>query len=179
MDGLDPAELWRDFRMLVVDGLDEARQQIAEVTGLPFSRVRALRRLRRYGPMTHGALAEAMMVDRPAATVAVDDLCARGLTVRRPHPTDRRCKLVELTAEGNAMLATIDAVVPPPPPGWADVEPADLAVLTRVVHRLRTAAQPASAGPGHAGPGSGERGAQPPQTSSRNRSAARSSASQA
>jgi DNA-binding MarR family transcriptional regulator len=149
MERADSAELWRDFRVLVVDGLDDARRQISEVTGLPFSRVRALRRLRRFGPLTHGALAEAMMVDRPAATVAVDDLCARGLVVRRAHPTDRRCKLVALTDGGWAMLAAIDAVVPPPPPGWDDVAPEDLAVLNRIVRRLRTAARTDFA---HSGP---------------------------
>jgi len=66
MSTLDPFELWRGLRGLVVDGLDDHRRQVAEITGLPFSRVRALRRLTS-GALTHAALAEAMMVDRPAA----------------------------------------------------------------------------------------------------------------
>jgi DNA-binding MarR family transcriptional regulator len=136
MAGADPVEVWRDFRTLVVDRLDESRRQVAEVTGLPFSRVRALRRLR-FGPLTHAALAEATMVDRPAATVTVDDLCARGLVVREAHPTDRRCKLVTLTPAGWDMLARADAVVPPPPPGWSDAPPEELAVLARLVDRVR------------------------------------------
>ena len=135
---VDPVAVWRDFRTLVVDRLDESRRQISEATGLPFSRVRALRRLR-FGPLTHAALAEATMVDRPAATVTVDDLCARGLVVRAVHPTDRRCKLVTLTPAGWAMLARADAVVPAPPPGWADASPEELAVLARLVARVRAA----------------------------------------
>ena len=135
---VDPVAVWRDFRTVVVDRLDESRRQISEATGLPFSRVRALRRLR-FGPLTHAALAEATMVDRPAATVTVDDLCARGLVVRAVHPTDRRCKLVTLTPAGWAMLARADAVVPAPPPGWADASPEELAVLARVVARVRAA----------------------------------------
>ncbi|HEY0573791.1 MAG TPA: MarR family transcriptional regulator [Pseudonocardia sp.] len=138
MSMLDPFELWRDLRGLVVDGLDDYRRQVAEITGLPFSRVRALRRLRS-GALTHAALAEAMMVDRPAATVAVDDLCARGLTVRAAHPTDRRSKLVSLTAEGRRMVELIEDVVPPPPPGWAQLPPEDIAALGRVLDGVAAA----------------------------------------
>lgn len=87
MTTTDSFAVWRDVRALVIDGLDGYRKQVAELTGLPFSRVRALRRLRT-GPLTHAALAEAMMVDRPAATVAVDDLRARigGLRVAPDRP---------------------------------------------------------------------------------------------
>jgi DNA-binding MarR family transcriptional regulator len=150
MTPADPGEVWRDFRALVVDRLDESRRQISEATGLPFSRVRALRRLRS-GPLTHAALAEATMVDRPATTVTVDDLCARGLVVREAHPTDRRCKLVALTSAGWAMLDRADAVVPAPPPGWADAPAGDLAVLARLVDRVR-AADPVPAPPAIADP---------------------------
>jgi len=138
MNTLDPIELWRDLRGLVVDGLDDYRRQIAEITGLPFSRARALRRLTS-GALTHAALAEAMMVDRPAATVAVDDLCTRGLTVRAAHPTDRRSKLVSLTAEGRRMAELIGSVVPPPPPGWAELSPEDMAALGRVLDMVTAA----------------------------------------
>lgn len=134
-DDVDGTRVWRELRGLVVERLDEYRREVAEVSGLPFSRVRALRRLRT-GPLTLGELAEAMLIDRPATTVAVDDLCARGLTLRRGHPTDRRCKLVSLTGAGVRMMELVDAVVPPPPPGWAELPPADLAVLGRVLEHL-------------------------------------------
>jgi DNA-binding MarR family transcriptional regulator len=136
MTNTDSFAVWRDVRALVMDGLDGYRKQVAELTGLPFSRVRALRRLRT-GPLTHAALAEAMMVDRPAATVAVDDLCARGLVIRASHPTDRRCKLVSLTPDGQRMTDKIESVVPPPPPGWDDLSPSELDLLARLVRQLR------------------------------------------
>jgi DNA-binding MarR family transcriptional regulator len=123
---------------LVTDRLDDYRRMVVEATGLPFSRARALRRLSA-GPLTHSALAQALMVDRPAATVTVDDLCARGLTERRPHPTDRRRKLVALTAEGHRVADVVAAIVPPPPPGWQHVSPADLAALRRVVDTVAVA----------------------------------------
>lgn len=135
MTELDPRVVWRDLRGLVIEGLDEHRRRVTERTGLPFSRVRALRRLAP-GPLTHAALAEAMLVDRPAATVAVDDLCARGLAVRASHPTDRRCKLVSLTADGRRMLELADSVMSPPPPGWTELPADDLAVLARVLRRV-------------------------------------------
>jgi DNA-binding MarR family transcriptional regulator len=130
-------EAWTALQALVTDRLDDYRREVAAVSGLPFSRARALRRLVP-GPITHGALAEALMTDRPAATVTVDDLCARGLAVRTPHPTDRRRKLVSLTDEGRRIAALVEAVIPPPPPGWADVAPADLEALGRVVRTVRT-----------------------------------------
>jgi DNA-binding MarR family transcriptional regulator len=137
-EGPDRLEAWRLLRAVVTDRLDEYRRAVVEATGLPFSRARALRRLLP-GPLTHGALAEKMMVDRPAASVAVDDLCARGLTRRVPHPTDRRSKLVELTEEGRRVALLVEAVVPPPPPGWADVPAADLAAVVRVARIVRDA----------------------------------------
>ena len=45
-------------------------------------------------------VAQAATMDAPAATVAVNDLEDRGLVVRTPDPTNRRCKLVSLTDAG-------------------------------------------------------------------------------
>lgn len=129
-------EVWRELRSLVMDGLEGYRHQVAEVTGLPFSRIRAVRRLGRHGALTHAGLAEAMMVDRPAATLVVDELCERGLAVRAAHPTDRRCKLVTLTPSGRRMAGTIESVVPPPPDGWDELTPEELATLSRVLGKL-------------------------------------------
>ncbi|WP_051341723.1 MarR family transcriptional regulator [Pseudonocardia spinosispora] len=139
MNDLDPAIVWRDLRALVVERLDEDRRMAVAVTGLPFSRLRALRRLAA-GPLTHAQLAEAMVVDRPAATLAVDDLCAKGLAVREVHPTDRRCKLVSLTAEGHRMIELADSAVPPPPEGWPDLPREDLAAIARVSATVRRVA---------------------------------------
>ena len=49
-------------------------------------------------------LAERLLVSRPSVTGLLDTLQTKGLIVRRPHADDRRRVLVELTAEGLALL---------------------------------------------------------------------------
>ena len=57
--------------------------------------------------MTLAQLAEAHGVDRPYATIIVDKLEQLGFVERRPHPSDRRSKIVNLTRP---------AATPPPWP---------------------------------------------------------------
>src|ERR1700757_1623102 len=111
---------WRPMWTFVIDNKDSWRRAVVERTGLPFSRIRILRRLAR-APMTVKQIAGAVTVDAPAATVAVNDLEARGLVVRRTDPENRRCKLVSLTEAGRGVVATIDAVDDPAPDALAGV----------------------------------------------------------
>ena len=78
------------------------RRQVSEALGMSFGRTRAIRRLARR-PMPMGELAAMLGMDPPNVTVLVDDLEAQGLVRRRPHPTDRRAKLVEATRKGKAL----------------------------------------------------------------------------
>lgn len=50
--------------------------------------------------MKQNALAELLFKDNPTLTRIIDLLCKKGLTVRNPHPNDRRCYLVSLTKAG-------------------------------------------------------------------------------
>ena len=127
--------VWASLVGVVMDGMGEWRRRVVEATGLPFGRTRVLRRLYD-GPLALHALAEAMTVDAPAATVAVNDLEARGLVVRQPHPTNRRTKLVSLTAAGRELVAREHALAVHAPPALAELNAADLAVLTRLVEAL-------------------------------------------
>ncbi len=56
-------------------------------------------------------LAEAMEVDRSTIVKVVDQLEGRGLIVRQPSPTDKRCHCLTLTAEGEAALKRIETLV--------------------------------------------------------------------
>ena len=50
--------------------------------------------------MKQNELAELLFKDNPTLTRIIDLLCEKKLTVRKPHPNDRRCFQVALTAEG-------------------------------------------------------------------------------
>jgi len=131
----DPArEVWLLINDLVLDR--GRRREVTEVTGLSFSRSRALRRIARR-PMAMGELAAALGIDPPNATVLVDDLEARGLARRRPHPTDRRAKLVEPTRKGKAIAQRVDAILNTPPPALSDLSTEDLDTLRRILKNVR------------------------------------------
>lgn len=122
------SDVWRQLVSLVMDSRGDWRRSVADTTGMPFSRVRALWRLTG-GPLTLAELAESMAVDPPAATVAVNDLERRGLVRRTPHPTNRRAKLVQLTDPGLRMVHAARSVPDQPPPALAALSPAQLAQL--------------------------------------------------
>jgi DNA-binding MarR family transcriptional regulator len=59
--------------------------------------------------MTQHELAELSHVDRTSMVALLDELEARGLAERRPHPGDRRKRCIYLTPEGTAMLERLQA----------------------------------------------------------------------
>ncbi|WP_329361582.1 MarR family transcriptional regulator [Streptomyces sp. NBC_00669] len=93
----------------------------------------------REGPRTLSQLAAANGVDAPYATLIVDKLEAHGLVERRPHPGDRRRKLVTLTAAGHDALATADAILLRPPAAVGTLPADDLRQLTELLARLLAA----------------------------------------
>jgi DNA-binding MarR family transcriptional regulator len=128
-------EVWRAMAAAVIDNRDSWRRAVTEQTGLPFSRIRILRRLARE-PMTVKQVAHAATIDAPAATVAVNDLEDRGLVVRETDPTNRRCKVVSLTDAGRKMVLAIDAVDDPAPNLLAALDDAQLKELKAIVDKL-------------------------------------------
>lgn len=130
-------DIWRDLAALVTENRDGWRREVVEQTRLPFSRIRILRRLSRQ-PMTVKQVAQAATIDAPAATVAVNDLEARGLVVRETDPTNRRCKLVSLTPAGREMVRMIDAIHDPAPQVLASLDTRDLKALRAIIDQLAT-----------------------------------------
>jgi DNA-binding MarR family transcriptional regulator len=131
----DVERTWRLVVELVMETRGEWRRKVAEATGLPFSRVRALWRLER-GPRTLRELADDMGVDAPATTVIVDALERRGLVRREPHPTDRRAKQVSLTATGRRMLGVVDRITDEPPASLAQLSAAEAKALYGILEKL-------------------------------------------
>ncbi|MET9490127.1 MarR family winged helix-turn-helix transcriptional regulator [Nocardia sp. NPDC006630] len=113
------------------------RGELAEALGfrLGGGRGKILFQLRE-GPATLRELADANGVDAPYATLIVDKLEAHGLVERRPHPDDRRRKLVTLTSAGHNAIATADTILLRPPPAVRDLSPEDLGQLTELLERL-------------------------------------------
>jgi DNA-binding MarR family transcriptional regulator len=133
-DGLADT-VWRDLSSLVMDHRDGWKRAVVEQSGLPFSRIRILKRLSR-APMTVKELAAAATIDAPAATVAVNDLEDRGLVVREVNPQNRRCKVVSLTDAGREVVGRIDAVRDPAPDVLTTLDDADLLTLRALLDKL-------------------------------------------
>lgn len=134
---MNATDVWRQLVSLVMDSRSDWRRSVAEATGLPFSRIRALWRLTEH-PLTLAELAESMAVDAPAATVAVNDLERRGLVRRTPHPTNRRAKLVQLTDEGLRTVAVARSVVAHPPAAVAALSKEQLALLGELLTTINS-----------------------------------------
>ncbi|TVY05181.1 MarR family transcriptional regulator [Mycolicibacterium porcinum] len=128
-------EVWHALTALVFDHRDRWRRAVIERTGLPFSRVRVLKRLARE-PLTVKQLAYAATVDAPAATVAVNDLEERGLVVREVDPANRRSKLVSLTDAGRALLERIDQIEDPAPQALSALDAGDLEALRVILGKI-------------------------------------------
>jgi DNA-binding MarR family transcriptional regulator len=127
--------VWRAMAALVIDNRDSWRRAVVEQTGLPFSRIRILKRLHRQ-PMTVKQVAQAATIDAPAATVAVNDLEARGLVVRETDPANRRCKVVSLTDAGRDVVRQIDALPDPAPEVLASLSDDELKALRVMLDKL-------------------------------------------
>lgn len=129
------AQVWQGLNRLVLDNKDTWRRAVVTETELPFSRVRILLRLSR-NPLTVKQVADAATIDAPAATVAVNDLEARGLVVREVDPNNRRSKLVSLTEAGWAMVALVRDIDDPAPPALRALGDDDLAALQTILAKL-------------------------------------------
>ena len=107
--------------------------------GVTFARYEVLMLLylsrRRSLPMR--TIGSRLQVHQTSVTNAVDRLEEAGLVVRRPHPTDRRATLVELTKDGAALAeratAELNAAV------FADpgLSPSSVTSLVAVLRRMR------------------------------------------
>jgi len=128
--------VWRRMRELVL-GRNERRREVCEALDLSFIRVKALLMLRP-GPSAMRDLAAALAVDRPYATVVVDELERRGLVARTMHPDDRRRRQVALTEAGERAALLADRILSEPPPALAALPAEELAALDRLTSALET-----------------------------------------
>ncbi len=138
----DATQVWQQLRALVLERNDR-RREVSRMLDLSFIKVKVLGQLAR-SPASMSALAGALLIDAPYASVVVSDLAARGLVVRTPHPEDGRSKLVRLTPAGRRAAEAARAILDEPPTALRELSPADLAALGRITATL-LAAEPAPA----------------------------------
>jgi DNA-binding MarR family transcriptional regulator len=129
------ARVWTAMRDLTDSYPSKEVLRAALNLGRGSGRVKALLWLAE-GPMSLSALAEAVRVDAPYATLIVDSLEERSLVERRPDPADRRRKLVALTPEGKEAAQRVLRIKSEPPPGFANLSAAELDTLEELMRRI-------------------------------------------
>ena len=102
---MDAPRLW-----LVLARCHRALNQIAEgsieETGLGLTDFAALEALLHKGPLTITEIQDKVRLASGSMTAAVDRLEKLGLIVRKSSPSDRRARVVHLTAEGKRLAAS-------------------------------------------------------------------------
>jgi len=102
----------------------------------------ALEMLIERGPSRSQALADALMLDKSTTTRVVDALVRKGYVERRADPDDARALSLQVTDQGRALCARINAeLVEQHVELMRDLEPGALAGATAVIERLARAAQ--------------------------------------
>jgi DNA-binding MarR family transcriptional regulator len=89
-----------------------ASRRFAEVVaplGLEPAEAGLLRQLAMREGDTQQALAAAMSTSPSRVVALLDQLAAKGLVERRPHPSDRRARSIHLTPVGKATIAAVAA----------------------------------------------------------------------
>jgi DNA-binding MarR family transcriptional regulator len=82
------------------------------------------------------SLADEWRCDASTVTWIVDRLEARGLAERRPHPTDRRSRLVALTPVGEQLWSEVQQASYQPPKQLLDLSEGDLKTLRDALRKL-------------------------------------------
>jgi DNA-binding MarR family transcriptional regulator len=110
--------------------------------GLTFARYEALVLLRfaRTGSLPMRIMGERLQLHPTSITNIVDRLQASDLVVRRPHPTDGRTTLVEITGPGRELCAAATASVTAIDFGLVGLDEGETQMLTALLARVRHAA---------------------------------------
>ena len=116
--------------------------------GLTFARYEVLMLLRfsRRGALPLSKVGARLQVHPTSVTNAVGRLVEQGLIERRPHPTDGRTTLAEITEAGRRLAAEATDAVNEHVFRRPGLDPAGVGVLVEVLQQLRAGAGDFSAG---------------------------------
>jgi DNA-binding MarR family transcriptional regulator len=125
-------------QQLVLAQLDE----LLKPHGLSFARYEALVLLTfsRAGALPLGKMGERLQVHPTSVTSIVDRLEAAGHVVRKPHPSDGRAVLAEITESGRALVETATADLVNARFALADIPGEHLRELSMLLKPVRQAA---------------------------------------
>ena len=87
-------------------------------------------------PIPMGQLAQTLACDASNVTGLVDRLESRGLVRRRPSASDRRVKVLDLTAKGSRLRGLLLDRMTAPPASLQRLTPAEQRALVRILARL-------------------------------------------
>jgi len=128
--------------MRVQQILQQAVDAALRPHGLTFARYEALVLLRfsRAGSLPMRIMGERLQLHPTSITNIVDRLEGSGLVARRPHPTDGRTTLVEITEAGRERCAAATASVTAVDFGLVGLDDDEVETLTSLLARVRHAA---------------------------------------
>lgn len=131
-------EAWQLLRELAhfPDGQRRAHA-LADEAGLSLALLKALVRLPADRPMPMREIAAVLRCDTSYVTSVADGLEQHGLASRAPHKTDRRVKVVELTAKGAKLAKRARDVMDEPPPSLSSLDDDELSALVVLLRKLR------------------------------------------
>lgn len=110
--------------------------RVCESLGLTPGLLRALISIRPGEGRPMKQLATEWHCDASYVTSLVDGLEGRGLVARRPHPTDRRAKVILLTAEGERTRASLFDRLHEPPACFSVLSADEVAMLADILAKL-------------------------------------------
>lgn len=110
---------------------------VAQEFGLAPQQALAIKHLQPGEPMKLSDLAQALHCDNSNVTGIADRLEASGLAERRPHPSDRRVKTLQLTEHGETVRRLHGERVGTAPPELAAISDEDAATLVEILRRAQ------------------------------------------
>lgn len=134
-------DTWRSFYELVFSRQSHDRMHdVCESAGVTPGLMKALISLQPGQPRPMKELSGELRCDASYVTSLVDGLEDRGFVERRAHPSDRRAKVVVLTAEGERTRQALLARMHEPPDCFSALTGDEVATLGRLLAKLLDAA---------------------------------------
>jgi DNA-binding MarR family transcriptional regulator len=118
----------------------ERERSLVCSAGLTPGLAKALGRMPLDGPVSMRELAALLQVDSSYVTAVVDALEQHGLAARRPHPSDRRVKVVALTPDGLELVRRVRGELDTAPAAFSALSEDEVVVLRDLMRKLQQSA---------------------------------------